>query len=61
MKQWFKSAIILAALAAPVGLQSQEARIEVQADQVLHPVSRFLTGACLEDLNHEVYGGITPI
>ena len=32
--------------------------IEVQADRTLHPMSRLLTGACLEDVNHEVYGGI---
>src|SRR5579859_415115 len=37
---------------------TQEATITVQADQVLHPVSPYLTGACLEDVNHEVYGGI---
>src|SRR5579859_2387137 len=37
---------------------TQEATITVQADQVLHQVSPYLTGACLEDVNHEVYGGI---
>ncbi len=37
---------------------AQEARIEVRAGQVVHPVSRYLTGACIEDVNHEVYGGI---
>ena len=37
---------------------AQEATILIQADQVLHPISPFLTGACLEDVNHEVYGGI---
>ncbi len=51
------SAIVLAAVAL-TSAQAQDARIEVQADQVLHPVSRHLTGACLEDVNHEVCGGI---
>jgi hypothetical protein len=37
---------------------AQAATILIQADQVLHPISPFLTGACLEDVNHEVYGGI---
>lgn len=37
---------------------AQEARIEIQADKILHPVSRYLTGACIEDVNHEIYGGI---
>jgi hypothetical protein len=48
----------LASLASQLGAQAQEARITVQADRVLHPVSRYLTGACLEDVNHEVYGGL---
>jgi Alpha-L-arabinofuranosidase C-terminal domain len=38
--------------------QTQDATITVEADHVLHPVSRYLTGACIEDVNHEVYGGI---
>ncbi len=33
-------------------------RIIVRADQPGHRISRYLTGACLEDVNHEVYGGI---
>jgi hypothetical protein len=32
--------------------------INVQADHVIGPVSRLLTGACIEDVNHEIYGGI---
>ena len=32
--------------------------IQVNASQVLHPISPHLTGACLEDVNHEVYGGL---
>ena len=38
--------------------QAPESRISVQADRVLSPVSRYLTGACIEDVNHEIYGGI---
>jgi hypothetical protein len=38
--------------------QSEQATITVRVNQVLHPVSPYLTGACLEDVNHEVYGGI---
>ena len=52
------SAMLLTALALLTGAQAQEAHIDIQADRVIHPVSRFLTGACLEDVNHEVYGGI---
>lgn len=46
------------ALSAPGNLQAQDARLVVHASQVLHPVSRYLTGACIEDVNHEIYGGI---
>ena len=51
-------AIFLAAFAARTGAQAQEARITVQADQVAGQVSRLLTGACIEDVNHEIYGGL---
>jgi hypothetical protein len=37
---------------------AQDATITVQPDHILHPVSPYLTGACLEDVNHEVYGGL---
>jgi alpha-L-arabinofuranosidase len=32
--------------------------IEVRANEPTRAVSRLLTGACLEDVNHEVYGGL---
>lgn len=48
----------LCAELSPPDASAPEARIVVQAGRVLHPVSRFLTGACIEDVNHEVYGGI---
>ena len=37
---------------------AQEAEIYVNASQPLHTISPYLTGACLEDVNHEVYGGL---
>jgi Alpha-L-arabinofuranosidase 1 domain/Alpha-L-arabinofuranosidase C-terminal domain len=51
-------AIWLTALAFNAAGQAQEARIVVRAGRVLHSVSRYLTGACIEDVNHEVYGGL---
>jgi len=57
MKALLRSLFLLT-VASLTRISAQEARITVQADRVLHPVSRFLTGACLEDVNHEVYGGI---
>ena len=38
--------------------RAQDAAITVQAGHVLHANSRYLTGACIEDVNHEIYGGI---
>lgn len=32
--------------------------ITVDTPKPLHRVSRFLTGACIEDVNHEIYGGL---
>ena len=32
--------------------------ITVHAEQVLHTNSPYLTGACIEDVNHEIYGGL---
>jgi hypothetical protein len=38
---------------------AQPAQIQINASQVANSVSPYLgTGACLEDVNHEVYGGI---
>ncbi len=45
-------------MASALAVNAQEPTITVHADRGLHPVSRYLTGACLEDVNHEVYGGI---
>ena len=45
-------------LAMVIVAPAQEATIEVRADQVSHRVSRYLTGACIEDVNHEIYGGL---
>src|SRR6267378_2817273 len=37
---------------------AQQPFISVHAEQVLHRLTPYLTGACIEDVNHEVYGGI---
>jgi hypothetical protein len=58
MKPLLKTVVLLTALVVLNGAQAQDAVIHIQADQVIHPVSRFLTGACIEDVNHEIYGGI---
>src|SRR5438309_9297822 len=39
-------------------LSAQDATIRVRAKDVVSRVTRTMTGACLEDVNHEVYGGL---
>lgn len=51
---WF---VLLISLHGAI-LMAQEAEIVVQADRVSHRVSPYTTGACIEDVNHEIYGGI---
>jgi hypothetical protein len=52
--------LVIVALTLPMAqnVYAGDVIIDVHADHLLHPVSRYLTGACLEDVNHEVYGGI---
>jgi hypothetical protein len=38
--------------------RAQVANIYVNANQILHTNTIYLTGACLEDVNHEIYGGL---
>src|ERR1035438_9731769 len=55
-----KAAAIMAGILSALTTlgQTQNAVITVHADQVLHTNSPYLTGACIEDVNHEIYGGI---
>ena len=56
-RNWFPSLLISALLGCGLAA-AQEAEIVVHADQVTHRVSPYLTGACIEDVNHEIYGGL---
>jgi hypothetical protein len=49
------TALILCAWLAASG---QDAEIRVEPAGPSQPVTRTLTGACIEDVNHEIYGGI---
>src|SRR5947207_14407182 len=48
---------IILLLAAGI-VRAQDTTIIVHADRPTHAVSSFLTGVCIEDVNHEIYGGI---
>jgi hypothetical protein len=43
-----------------LALPAQDAPATIRADAAKSagPVSRYLTGACIEDVNHEIYGGL---
>ena len=55
-----KTATVLAGILSVLTMfgQTPHPGITVCADQVLHTNSPYLTGACIEDVNHEIYGGI---
>ncbi|WP_428305715.1 family 16 glycoside hydrolase [Lacipirellula sp.] len=38
--------------------QAQQAKIHIDAAQGIHRLSPLLAGACIEDVNHEIYGGL---
>jgi len=48
--------LLTSVLSVAGGVLGQE--IKVDASQVVGRVSKYLTGACIEDVNHEIYGGI---
>lgn len=50
--------LFLALVTAARCSQAQDVTITVNASQPVHRISQYLTGACIEDVNHEVYGGI---
>jgi hypothetical protein len=49
-------ALLTGLLWTSTALHGQEIRVD--AGKVLGRVSRYLTGACIEDVNHEIYGGL---
>jgi len=56
-----KSLAFLAAMVAvwnAGNVRAQEATITVKAENVTNSITRYMTGACLEDVNHQIYGGI---
>ncbi len=58
MNRLFTFAIALAIVFSLSNSKAQLANISVNASQVLHTNSLYLTGACIEDVNHEIYGGL---
>lgn len=50
--------MILLACLASIALKTNTVTITVDPSVVISHPSRYLTGACIEDVNHELYGGI---
>lgn len=42
----------------PLSAHSQDVRITVNAGQITNPISPWMYGSCMEDVNHEIYGGL---
>ncbi|RHJ81876.1 family 16 glycoside hydrolase [Parabacteroides sp. AM08-6] len=42
----------------PEGLYAQEGSITIDASKIENRIPSFLYGACIEDVNHEIYGGL---
>lgn len=55
---WKPTLSLLLLLASSSLAHAQQATITIDAAQKLKPISKLLTGACIEDVNHEIYGGI---
>src|SRR6266446_5890791 len=58
MKPLLMLAVVSIIVVLQANTKAQEATITIHADQVLHTNSPYLTGACIEDVNHEIYGGL---
>jgi hypothetical protein len=55
---FFRFALILLTFLATTLAHAAEPTIHIDAAHELHRVSPLLTGACIEDVNHEIYGGL---
>ncbi|MGE5612253.1 MAG: family 16 glycoside hydrolase, partial [Bacillota bacterium] len=58
MRTLISGLCVVIAICSAATAFAQEATIRIDAAQPGRPVSRYLTGACIEDVNHEIYGGI---
>ena len=52
------SALVAFLSCVALEVAAQNATVDVFPKDINHRVSRYLTGACIEDVNHEIYGGI---
>jgi alpha-L-arabinofuranosidase len=58
IRGWTLSRAVLVVLSMYLEVSAQLNTITVHDNTVTNRISRYMTGACMEDVNHEVYGGI---
>src|SRR4051794_11612652 len=58
VRAWVGITVVVSAIGSIAFAQAPAVQIRVDARQEGRAVSKYLTGACLEDVNHEIYGGI---
>ena len=60
-KRWVVLIVLIAAAPTLVGrgvAEPAEVTIRVDAGRVMNGVTPWMYGSCIEDVNHEIYGGI---
>src|SRR4051794_33696617 len=58
VRAWVGITVVVSAIGSIAFAQAPAVQIRVDVRQEGRAVSKYLTGACLEDVNHEIYGGI---
>jgi hypothetical protein len=52
------TAVLIGVSMVAVPAIARDATISIHADQVIKPTTNCLAGVCIEDVNHEIYGGL---
>ena len=58
MRLWMLAGVLMLGGVAARGAAQGEAAIRVRADAVTSHLSPWMYGSCIEDVNHEIYGGL---
>jgi len=55
---YWSFAAVFVSLAPPISAQFGPTTVRVDASKVINRVSPWMYGSCIEDVNHEIYGGL---
>ena len=50
--------LLLSASSAVFGQTAKPVMVHVNADKITNHITPWMTGSCIEDVNHEIYGGL---